>query len=205
MDKSQECTCGGDRPGPHPRLDIVCPRCDGVFLVALTKDELLNQAMLLLAAQPRALFLGQNVAYDGNVVYKHLAGIPMDQRLELPVCEELQMGMSIGLALQGFLPISIYPRMDFLVLALNQLVNHLDKLPAMSQGQYRPKVIIRTKVGSKHPLDAGPQHTQDHTAALRLMLTSVKVAKIVKPEEILPAYRQALGDEMSTLVVEALD
>ena len=112
-------------------------------------DSLLNQAMLMLAAQPKALFLGQNVAYDGNVMFKHLEGVPMEQRLELPVCEELQMGMSTGLALQGILPISIYPRFDFLILALNQLVNHLDKLAYMSRGDYQPKVIIRTKVGSK--------------------------------------------------------
>ena len=168
-------------------------------------DALLNQAMLLLAAQPRALFLGQNVAYDGNVMFKHLAGIPMKQRLELPVCEELQMGMSIGLALQGFLPISVYPRMDFLLLAMNQLVNHLDKLPIMSQGQYQPKVIIRTKVGSKYPLDAGPQHTQDFTDGLRAMLKTVKVLKVEKQEDIIRMYSKAIFLKESVIVVEALD
>ena len=171
----------------------------------MVNDKLLNKAMLLLAAQPGAIFIGQNVAYDGNVVYKHLEGVPMEQRLELPVCEELQMGMSIGLALQGFLPISIYPRMDFVVLALNQLVNHLDKLPAMSCGQYQPKVIIRTKVGSKHPLIAGPQNTQDHTEAFRLMLTTVTVRKIISSEEVLPAYQYALARSLSTIIIEALD
>ncbi len=171
----------------------------------MTRDGLLNQAMLMLAAHPNTIFIGQNVAHDGNVMFKHLAGVPMDKRLELPVCEELQMGMSIGLALQGFLPISIYPRFDFLLLALNQLVNHLDKLPGMSLGGYRPKVIIRTKVGSKVPLDAGPQHTQDHTEAFRLMLTTVTVEKITCPEDILPTYQRALARPLSTLVVEAMD
>ena len=168
-------------------------------------DSLLNQAMLMLAAQPKALFLGQNVAYDGNVMFKHLEGVPMEQRLELPVCEELQMGMSTGLALQGILPISIYPRFDFLILALNQLVNHLDKLAYMSRGDYQPKVIIRTKVGSKWPLNAGPQHTQDHTEAVRMMLTTVAVEKITRPEEIIPAYQRTIMRKESTLVVEAID
>ena len=95
--------------------------------------------MFHLAAEPNALFLGQNVAYPGNVMFKDLEGILMEQRLELPVCEELQMGISIGLALQGYLPISIYPRCDFLLLAMNQLVNHLDKLALMSQNQFQPK------------------------------------------------------------------
>ena len=161
--------------------------------------------MLLLAEQPGAIFLGQNVAYDGNVMYRHFEGIPMEQRLELPVAEELQMGMSIGLALQGYLPISVYPRMDFLLLAMNQLVNHLDKLLVMSQGQFRPKIIIRTKVGSKLPLNAGPQHTQDHTEAFRAMLTTVAVGQITRPEHIMPTYQDAIDRMGSTLIVEALD
>ena len=162
----------------------------------------LNAAMLLLAEDPRVLFLGQNVAYDGNVMYRHLDGIPMEQRLELPVAEELQMGLSIGLSLMGYIPVSQYPRMDFLILAMNQLVNHLDKLPIMSMGQFVPKVIIRTKVGAKTPLDAGPQHTQDHTEALRLMLKTVHVVKLLHEEDAVEVYRNALEARGSTLVVE---
>ena len=162
----------------------------------------LNAAMLRLAADPRVLFLGQNVCYDGNVMYKDLEGVPMSQRLELPVAEEMQMGMGIGLSLQGYIPVSVYPRMDFLMLAMNQLVNHLDKLPQMSQGQYIPKVIIRTKVGATKPLDAGPQHTQDHTEALRRMLATVNVVKVRREEDAVRTYRHALLAEYSTLVVE---
>ena len=43
------------------------------------------------------------------------------------------MGLSLGLALQGFVPVSIYPRIDFLLSATNQLVNHLDKIRLMSK------------------------------------------------------------------------
>ena len=162
----------------------------------------LNAAMLALATDPRVLFLGQNVCYDGNVMFKDLEGVPMDRRLELPVMEECQMGMSIGLSLQGFIPVSVYLRMDFLLLAMNQLVNHLDKMEAMSRGQYRPKVIIRTKVGARTPLDAGPQHTQDHVEAVRLMLTNVGVLRLTSLEMAEPFYRAALDSVNSTLMVE---
>ena len=168
-------------------------------------DLLLNQAMRMLAEQPNVIFIGQNVAYDGNVLYKHLEGIPLSQRIELPVAEEMQMGMSIGLSLMGFLPISQYPRMDFLLLAMNQLVNHLDKYPVMSSGQYLPRVIIRTKVGSRYPLDAGPQHTHDYTEAFRMMLTTVEVHRIREKEDILPTYRLAAERQGSTIVVEDLE
>ena len=65
------------------------------------------------------------------------------------------MGMSLGLAMNGYIPITCYPRFDFLILAFNQL-NHLDKIRSMSWNEITPKVIIRT-LRSK-PLD-GVQNT----------------------------------------------
>ena len=158
----------------------------------MNADKLLNDAMLMLAAQPNALFIGQGVAFGGVATHRHLEGIPASQRIELPVIEEMQVGMSAGLALQGFLPISIFPRMDFLLRAMDQLVNHLDKLALMSRGQFDPKIIIRTRVGSRSPLDAGPQHSQNHVEAFRMMLTNVNVYEIQRPESIVLVYEAAL-------------
>ena len=169
-----------------------------------TNHTLLNTAMLRLAAQPDAIFIGQNVGYDGNVVYRHLEGVADAQRMEMPVCEELQTGIAIGLALSGYLPISVYPRMDFLLRAADQLVNHLDKLAQISNEQWTPKVIVRTRVGGTKPLNAGPQHTQDHTDAFRKMLQTVQVVRIKLPEEILPSYEYAIEQNESVIVVEAL-
>lgn len=162
----------------------------------------LNDAMLLLAAQPNAIFLGQGVASDGVSMHEDYAGIPMTQRIELPVVEELQMGMGIGLSLMGFLPILQYPRMDFLLRAMDQLCLHLDKLDQMSRGQFKPKVIVRTRVGSKHPLNAGPQHTNNFSAAFQMMLTSIVVDEITRPEDIMSAYGAAIRRSGSTIVVE---
>ncbi len=160
--------------------------------------------MLLLAAQPNSCFIGQGVAVDGVSTFDSLDGIPMEQRLELPVVEELQLGMGIGLSLQGFLPILVYPRIDFLLRAMDQLVNHLDKLAEMSRGQFTPKVIVRTRVGSKTPLNAGPQHTGQYTEAFQMMLTTVVVEEIEYPSDIMPTYGAAIRRTGSTIVVENL-
>jgi pyruvate/2-oxoglutarate/acetoin dehydrogenase E1 component len=157
-----------------------------------------------LLANEGAIFLGQNVAYDGSAMYHDFDNVPMNKRIELPVCEELQMGMCTGLALQGFLPVSIYPRLDFLLLAINQLINHLDKIKLMSNGQFNPKIIIRTKIGKTKPLNAGPQHTQDHTKALTLMCTNIVVEKITRISQVLPTYKSAIKRPQSTLVIEAI-
>ena len=55
------------------------------------------------------------------------------------------MGISTGLALSGYVPVTCYPRFDFLLLAMNQLVNHLDKIRVMSNNEFQPKVIIRNE------------------------------------------------------------
>ena len=159
--------------------------------------------MARLAADPRTLFVGQTVRYGGQAMWPTFAEVPMDRRIEMPVAEEFQMGFCIGLALQGYVPVSVYPRWDFLILAANQLVNHLDKLPLM--GACRPKVIIRTGVGPHSPLDAGPQHTQDHTEAFRLMLQTVRVREIKTADTAISYYEEALRGEGSYLVVERLE
>lgn len=165
------------------------------------KEEL-KKSMEWLAEQPDAIFVGQNIVYPENQMYRNLIDIPDDKKLEMPVAEEMQMGVSIGLALEGYIPVSIYPRFDFLILATNQIVNHLDKLRYLYRDNDSAKVIIRTAVGGTKPLDAGPQHTKNHTEAFRLMCPSIKVVEITKPEEILPTYQEAYSATDSYIIVE---
>ena len=74
-----------------------------------------------------------------------LKNIDKKKLIELPVAEEMQMGMTIGMLMKGFVPVSIYPRWNFLLLSINQLVNHLDKLNEMTNNHYKSKAIIRNK------------------------------------------------------------
>ena len=166
-------------------------------------DEL-KRSMNYLNEDPRVLFLGQAVACAGTAMFNTLADIPAERRLELPVTEELQMGMSTGLALDGKIPLSIFPRWNFLLLAVNQIVNHLDKIELMSEGGYRPKVIIRTGMGSERPLHPQQQHVGDFTDAFRLMCRNIDVVRLDEPEQIFPSYKHALErtDGKSTILVE---
>ena len=159
-----------------------------------------NEAMLMLAADERTLFVGQSVAYDGATMYETLKGVPMEKRLEMPVIEDFQLGFCLGLSLKGRIPISVYPRMDFLLLAMNQLVNHLDRFCEM--GDFRPKVIVRTRVGPTKPLNAGPQHTGNYTEALDSMLRNIDVVELNHADDVMQCYRDALASPYSTLVVE---
>lgn len=166
-------------------------------------DELCR-AMDYLARNPRVMFLGQAVACPGTAMTNTLKNVPRERLLELPVAEEMQMGMSTGLALTGLVPVSIFPRWNFLLLAVNQVVNHLDKLPDMSSGGYQPKVIIRTGIGSERPLHPQHQHVGDFTDAFRAMCRNIEVLRLEEPADVFPAYQKALEreDGKSTIVVE---
>ena len=167
-------------------------------------DELCR-TMKWLGENEKVRFIGQSVVWDGHSLFKSMKDVPMDNRLELPVFEDFQMGMSIGLALEGFIPISIYPRADFLVIATNQLTNHLANIRIVSDGGYKPRVIIRTSVGAKEPLNPGPQHCQDHTAALiQLCRNEINVVMLHSKEDIFPAYHYAVvrSDFKPTILIE---
>ena len=167
------------------------------------KDELVR-SMEWLAEKDNTIFLGQSVSYSGNAIYNTLKTVPDEKKIETPVFEEIQMGLSMGMALEGYVPITCYPRFDFLILACNQLVNHLDKIDFMSKGMMKPRVIVRTSIGAKKPIDGGVQHTQDHTEAFRHLLTDIDVVLLNEPDEIFPAFKHAYEreDSKSTLIIE---
>lgn len=158
------------------------------------KNALID-AMSWLARQSDTIFIGQTTVFPGSYMHGSLRDVPKEKMIEWPVAEEMQMGASLGLSLEGYCVVSIYPRFDFLILAMNQLVNHIDKIRWMSEGKMQPRIIIRTSVGPRKPLDAGPQHTQDHCEAFEKMLTTVNVVRLIRAGMIGPFYRQAYKDK----------
>jgi pyruvate/2-oxoglutarate/acetoin dehydrogenase E1 component len=165
-------------------------------------DEL-KRAMTWLGQQPNTIFLGQAVTYPGTGMTSTLTEVPTMNMLEMPVTEDMQMGMSIGMAMTGLVPVSIYPRWNFLLLATNQIVNHLDKMPYL-MGDPIPKVIIRTSIGSQRPLHPQYQHIGDYTESFRLMCPNIELVRLDEPEQIFPAYQRAFerDDYKSTILVE---
>ena len=150
-----------------------------------------------LAKDDRVVFLGQGCRDAGTFMSTTLQDVSLDKRIELPVAEEMQLGMSIGMAIAGMIPVSVYPRFNFLILAMNQLVNHLNVM--------QPHVIVRVGVGSTKPLDPGPQHRGDMTEAFRLLMPNTPIVRLESAEQIVPEYRAALERNGPTILVEIAD
>jgi pyruvate/2-oxoglutarate/acetoin dehydrogenase E1 component len=169
--------------------------------------EELKKAMSLLAENPKTVFIGQAVEYEGTGLYDSLSHIPRTKRLELPVAEYLQSGLANGMAIEGMVPISTYPRWNFLLMGTDQIVNHLDKFKTMSNDKLKPKVIIRVAVGSEYPVDPQCQHKGNFSEAFRNMTNNTEVIELNEPEDIIPAYTKALNrkDNINTILVEYAD
>ena len=87
--------------------------------------------MKFLGSQKDTIFIGQAVEVPGTAMSNTLKNLPKNKLLELPVAEEMQMGMTLGLAMDENIPVSIFPRWNFLLYGMNQLINHLDKFNVM--------------------------------------------------------------------------
>ena len=160
-----------------------------------------------LSENENTIFIGQAVEYPGTAMFNTLKDINPQKRIELPVFEDTQMGMSLGLALKGYKVISIYPRWNFLLCATNQLVNHVDKFPLIDSFNNKNNIIIRTAVGSQRPLHPGHQHIGNYSAAYKEMLDTVDLIEVKEADEIMPAYQKAFNrdDGVSSLIVEYMD
>lgn len=169
-------------------------------------DEL-KRAMSFLAEHPKTMFIGQAVKYEGTGLYDSLSHLPSEKRIELPVAEYLQSGLANGMAIEGMIPVSTYPRWNFLLMGTDQIVNHLDKFITMSNGKCTPKAIIRVAVGSEYPVDPQCQHKGNFADSFRNMLKNIEVIELNEPEEIMPAYEKALNreDGINTILVEFAD
>ena len=162
------------------------------------KDSL-SEAMTFLAGQD-AVFIGQQIVYAGNPMSTTLTGVPKEKMIELPVMEETQMGMSLGIAMTGKTVVTFYPRWDFIILAVNQLVNHVDKYELMTRK--KANILIRLGKGSDKPLDPGHQHKGNYFQQFESMCPNIKFHNLEKTQDILSSYTKAYQEGGVHVLVE---
>jgi len=165
------------------------------------KDSLTNM-MTKLGEMDNTIFLGQQILFPGNPMSGTLINVPKEKMIELPVMEDSQMGMSLGMAMTGKFVITFYPRWDFLICAANQLVNHVDKIELMSNGQWKPNIIIRVAKGSEIPLNPGPQHRGNYFNEFQSITQTVKFFDCLTVDDIENAYNHAINEGGITLINE---
>lgn len=165
------------------------------------KDALTN-SMTFLGEQSDTVFIGQQTLFPGNPMSTTLGNVPKNKIIELPVMEDSQMGMSLGMAMTGDFVISFYPRWDFLICATNQLLNHLDKVKLMSNNQFNPNIIIRLGKGSDNPIDPGHQHKGDYFSEYQSLCKNITFHNLLSHEIIEEKYKDAYEKGGIHVIVE---
>ena len=178
-------------PAPTQNQDDL-ERYDGSYkdAVGLAMKELAEQG---------AIFIGYNVA-RGDAMGT-LKEVPENQKIETPVAENLMTGLAIGMSFEGFLPVVYFERHDFILVAMDAIVNHVDKIERISHGEFKVPVIIRAVTADAGPFYSGITHSQDFTELLRKAV-SFPISDPKNGKEILKAFRQAAFSKRPSIIIE---
>jgi pyruvate/2-oxoglutarate/acetoin dehydrogenase E1 component len=151
--------------------------------------DALTESMTWLGQQTDIVFIGQQIVYAGNPMSTTLNRVDKNLMVELPVMEETQMGMSLGLAMTGKTVVTFYPRWDFIILAANQLINHVDKFKLMTGKNI--KLLVRLGKGSDKPLDPGHQHKGNYLKEFESMCPNIQFHDLKDQAGIFDTYKTA--------------
>ncbi len=162
-----------------------------------------NEALdLELARDPRVFLLGEDIGVYGGAfgVTKGLFAKYGPERIrETPISENSVMGAAVGAAMLGMRPVVEIMFMDFIALALDQILNSAGKLHYMYNGQVTVPMVIRTPGGAKGGY--GPSHSQ-MLSNLFVGIPGIKVVAPATPAAAKGLLESAIRDPNPVLVIE---
>jgi pyruvate dehydrogenase E1 component beta subunit len=150
---------------------------------------------------PSVYVLGEDVALGGPFgVTKGIAEeLGVHRVVNTPISEGTVMGVAIGAALSGLRPVVEIMFVDFITLAMDQLVNHAAKLHYMSGGQLRVPLTVRVQCGVQGNMGA------HHSQSLESWFLHVPGLKVVMPSNPADAenlMRAAIRDDNPVVFFE---
>jgi len=139
----------------------------------------INEALCqLLERDERTFLIGQGVNspwYVGNTTKGLFDRFGPERVIDTPVSENGMTGVAVGAALAGMRPILVFPRMDFMYYAMDQIANHAANWHYMFGGQLSVPLTIWAII------NRGGEQAAQHSQALQAMLTHIPGLKVVMP------------------------
>jgi pyruvate/2-oxoglutarate/acetoin dehydrogenase E1 component len=175
-----------------------------VMVREISYAEALNEALWEeMERDDRIIVFGEDVGVFGGV-YKVTRGLlekfgPKRVR-DTPISEAAIVGAAIGAALAGLRPVAEIMYMDFITIAMDQLVTHAAKIRFMSGGQVSLPMVVRTQysLGRVH----GCQHSQ-FLASWFLNVPGLKVVLPGTPKDAKGLLKSAIRSDDPVLFVES--
>ncbi len=154
-----------------------------------------------MSRDPSVYIFGEDVSLGGPFgVTKGLAEkFGSNRVVNTPISESTVMGIAIGAATAGLRPVVEIMFIDFITLALDQLVNHAAKLHYMSGGQLRIPLTVRVQCGISGSMGA------HHSQSLESWLAHVPGLKVVMPSNAASAkglLKAAIRDDNPVVFIE---
>lgn len=138
----------------------------------------------LLDQYPEVFVIGQGLWspwYVGNTMTDLDVKFGKDRVIDTPVSEAATTGMAIGASLCGSLPIVVHPRIDFMLYAMDPIVNQAAKWSYMFGGQSNPSVTIRAII------NRGGEQGAQHSQSLHAWLAHIPGLRVLMPFSVADA------------------
>lgn len=166
------------------------------------KDAIYETLDQSLARDPRVFILGEGVDDPGGV-FGTTKGLHekygRHRVFDTPVSENSVTGIAVGAAMAGLRPVFVHSRMDFLLLSLDQLVNHASKWSYMFGGKVKVPLVMRTV--SARGWGSGAQHSQCIHGIL-MNIPGLKIAVPATPYDAKGLLVSSIIDNNPVLFVE---
>jgi pyruvate/2-oxoglutarate/acetoin dehydrogenase E1 component len=174
-------------------------------VVEMTYVQALNEALREeMERDPTVFIMGEDIAvWGGGGVFgvtRGLVDIFGPERVrDTPISEAGFTGMGIGAAATGMRPIVEYMYCDFMLVALDQILNQAAKMHYMFGGKAKVPLVLRTQEGAGR--GNGPQHSQSveayycHTAGLKVVVPST-------PADAKGLLKTAIRDDNPVIFLE---
>ena len=149
---------------------------------SINYGEAIREAFVyLLDKYPEVFCIGQGLWspwYVGNTMSDLDKLFGRDRIIDTPVSELACTGASVGASLFGYRPIAIHPRMDFMMLAVDQIINQAAKWSLMLGGQASPAVTVRAII------NRGGEQGAQHSQALHSWFAHIPGLRVVMPATV---------------------
>jgi pyruvate dehydrogenase E1 component beta subunit len=139
----------------------------------------INEALHQMMAVDRSVFLiGQGVKspwYVGNTACGLLEQFGSERVIDTPVSENAVTGAAVGAAIAGMKPVVVHPRMDFMIYALDPIINEAANWHYMCGGKSNVPVVFRGII------NRGGEQAAQHSQALHALFSHIPGLKVVMP------------------------
>lgn len=138
----------------------------------------------LLEKYPEVFLIGQGLWspwYVGNSMTDLDKKFGKERVIDTPVAESACTGAAVGASLAGMKPIVVHPRIDFMLYAMDAVVNQAAKWSHMTGGQAHPSMTIRGII------NRGGEQGAQHSQALQAWFTHIPGLRVVMPATVADA------------------